>query len=154
MSILSLSLFLSRRYARHDAASTPSRLLLTAVPPHDTDEVAKLNFIPPPKETIEHPISMFDYPEAVPITIAMTKTRLSDGFHCHPLLRPADCFVLVSTVEVGPICDGMVTWVMLSPMACAHLPQWLSNRSPRPPTKALSGDLAMGPSSPFAATFP
>ena len=42
---------------------------------------------------------MFDYGFFRPITTAMTKTRLSDRFHCH-LLRPADCFVLVSTSEV------------------------------------------------------
>ena len=34
---------------------------------HDAREVAKLNFSPPPEETAEHPLPVFEYPEAVPI---------------------------------------------------------------------------------------
>ena len=41
--------------------------ILTALPNRNTNEVAKLNFIPPPNETTEHPLPVFEYPEAIPV---------------------------------------------------------------------------------------
>jgi hypothetical protein len=39
----------------------------TTCPHDDSDQVAKLNFDPPPEETTEHPLPVFNYPEAAPI---------------------------------------------------------------------------------------